>query len=701
MLSIPFVSSSRRVAPQGRIETAYRETAPRQNLSIRALDFARSLLETNGLGVTAGILTLMATAPATAQTGPSVASPDGRVTVTMGTNADTQPTWTLAVGGRTVITPSPLGLEFERYAKLANGLAITSVDRRSGEDRYTLPAGKVSSVAERYSEITLHYAEPTDQRRRLDIVVRAYDSGIAIRYRVPAQPNVKSMRIANELTQFAFAGDYACTGLNLGSFGTSHEGEYDPVRASAIRPHHLYELPLVCETGPGAPTIAIAEAAVENWPAMYLTGTETGTTGVAAKLARRPDDPDIAVKIDVGAGGIQSPWRVVMVGTTPGSLIENTLLTSLNPPAQGDFTWVKPGKTAWDWWSGPILASVAVAGTNDATIKGYIDFAASQKLPYMMVDEGWYVNAGGGAMLKPGADPLTVVPAVNLPAMVEYGRQRGVGLIVWVHWKLLDADMDRILAQYERWGLKGIKVDFMNRDDQEMIGFYHRIAAATAKHHLLLDLHGATHPWGMTRTWPNYLTQEGVLGAEYNKWTRRITARHNITLAYTRMLAGPMDYTPGGFRNRSPEAFRIAATAPEVQTTRGHGLAMYVVYESPLASIADSPDAYKGATGVDFLAAVPATWDETRFLSGELGEHIAVARRSGDRWYVGAMTDAARTVTVPLTFLKAGRYTATRWQDGATVTDVTRDQMPVTARDTLTLTLARTGGGVAILEPAR
>lgn len=641
-------------------------------------------------------------APAAAQGGaaPSVASPDGRVVVTIGANADRQPTYRIAVAGREILAPSILGLEMERYAKLSTGLAIERVERRRGEDRYTLPAGKVAAVAESYNEIIVHFAEAAGQARRLDVVVRAYDTGAALRYVVPRQPTVTSLRLVNELTQFAFPADYACTGLNLGSFGTSHEGEYDPVAASAIRPHNLYELPLVCRTGADGPTIALAEADVDGWPAMYLTGTETGALGVAARLARRLDDPDIAVKRDVGSG-VRSPWRVVMIGASPGALIGNTLLTSLNPAAKGDFAWVKPGKTAWDWWSGPVLAGVPKAGMNDATLRAFVDFAGDTKLQYMMVDDGWYVNSGDGGALNPGADPTRPIAAVNLPGLVDYATRRGVGVIVWIHWKLLDVDMERILAQVEAWGVKGIKVDFMNRDDQEMIDYYHRLAAATARHHLLLDLHGATHPWGMTRTWPNFVTQEGVLGAEYNKWTRRITARHNVTLAYTRMLAGPLDYTPGGYRNRTPADFAPSPIAPQVQTTRAAGLAMYVVFESPLASIADTPDAYRGQSGVDFLSDVPATWDETRFLAGDIGDHVAIARRKGDRWYIGAMTDAARTITLPLGFLGRGRYSARTWADGAGPTDLATGTRMVTKADSMVLTLAASGGAAAILVPVR
>lgn len=648
--------------------------------------------------ILASLTAMTAAAPAAAQT---VRSPDGRTAVTLGRDGQAQPTYTVDRDGRVILAPSVLGLELERYAKIAAGMRVVRSEQRRGADRYRLVAGKTAAVRDDYRELTATLAEAGAGGRRFDVVIRAYDTGVALRYRIPRQPRLPTLRLVNEMTQFAFPADYGCNGLNLGTFGTSHEGEYDPVRAGAIRAHHLYELPLVCRTGAGGPAIAIAEADVTDWPTMYLTGTETGALGVAAKLTRRPDDPEIAVRADVGAG-LQSPWRVVMIGETEGKLIENTLLTSLTAAPAANFDWVKPGLTSWDWWSGPVLAGVPEAGTNDVTIRAFIDFAAQRRLPYMMIDDGWYVNSGTGPLVQPGADPTRPIAAVNLPALVDYAHQRGVGLIVWINWALLDRDMDRILDQVAAWGIKGIKVDFMNRDDQAMVQYYHRLAAGAAKRHLLLDLHGATHPWGLTRTYPNFLTQEGVFGAEYNKWTRRVTARHNVTLPYTRMLLGPMDYTPGGFQNRTPADFRITATSPQVQTTRGQALAMYVVYESPLQSVADSPDHYRGASGVEFLSEVPASWDETRFLQGELGQYVVLARRRGDRWYIGAMTDeSAREVIVPLTFLKGGAYRVRSWQDGATPDQVTAVEGRLRAGETLTLRLAGSGGGVAIIEPAR
>ncbi|MCP8890389.1 glycoside hydrolase family 97 protein [Sphingomonas faeni] len=631
-------------------------------------------------------------------------SPDGAIDVTIGQDPTTRgPTYAIAFHGRPLIDASPLGLAFEAYKKLGPDTAVTSAAQTSVDTRYRLIAGKTSAARDHYNELTLALAETGGARRRLEIVFRAYDDGVAFRYRLPVQPAFTDLRLAGELTEFAFPADYRCWGLNLGRFDTSHEGEYDPVQASQVRPHNLFEMPVTCRTGTGDTSFAITDADLHDYSGAYLTGRETGALGFATRLTPRLDDPAIAVKADVRTTGLTTPWRVVMLGDTPGKLIESTILTSLNPAPKGDFSWVKPGKTAWDWWNGPTLKALAGgARMNDATIKAYIDFAAANRLPYMLIDEGWYINSGGGPVVYPGADIMTVVPTIDLPGLVRYAADRNVGLWLWANWRVLDANMDAAFDRYAAMGIKGVKVDFMDRSDQQIVDFYQRIFKASADHRLMLDLHGAYHPTGATRTWPQFLTQEGVLGAEYNKWTRRITARHNVTLPFTRGLAGPYDYTPGGFRNATPATFRIEPQTPMVQTTRGQALAMYVVFDSPFMSVSDSPDNYAGAAGFDFLRAVPASWDETHVVSGAIGERIVTARRSGKDWYVGAMTDETpRTLDVPLDFLGNGRFTATIWQDGAAPTDVAATTRTVTAHDTISLTLAGSGGGAIRLVPIR
>ena len=638
---------------------------------------------------------LVAQSPAAAGQVSRVSSPDGRVEIAV-TSGNGSPTYAVSYQGKPIIAPSPLGLELDKGGKLGDRLGRAQVRHRTGEDSYKLLAGKTTAVREAYHELVLDLEEPASDGaagRKLQILFRAYDSGAAFRYRIPAQKALEAVNILGESTRFDFAADYSCWGSNLGKFGTSHEMEFDPVRASLLREQNLYDVPFVCRTNQG-PTFAITEADLKNYAGMYLQGRGDGNLGAQLKLSPRLDDPEVAVRTRVGSD-VVSPWRVVMLGSEPARLIQSNLITNLNPDPATDFSWVRPGKSAWDWWNGPTLAGVQNAGPNDETIKRFIDFASKAGLEYMMVDEGWYLGAGGGGTVRPGVDITRSVPGLNLPELVEYGRRRNVGLWLWLHWKPLDAQMDEALELYQKLGIKGIKVDFMDRDDQPMVEWYHRLLAKAARHKLMVNFHGAYHPTGLARTFPNYLTQEGVLGAEYNKWSRRVTARHNVTLAFTRLLAGPMDYTPGGFRHLRPEEFAIRNAPPNVQTTRAHGLAMYVVYESPFAVVADTPDAYRGAVGFDFISQVPATWDETRALGGEIGEYVVVARRKGRDWYVGAMTDETeREVEIPLDFLGSERFELRMWTDGSDPASVATDRrsIEVGRRTPLKLRLASTGG---------
>jgi alpha-glucosidase len=637
------------------------------------------------------IAALMATAaPVMAQAAPvDLASPNGRVAVTLDQDALGVPTYAVRFGGETVIAPSPMGLELAGENPVGPGAVAGGVERSSVDETYKIVAGKADSARDHYNQIVAHFTTPGG--RLFDIVLRAYDEGVALRYRLPPRGD-QPVTIAAESTRFLFPADYGCWGLNLGRFGTSHEGEYDPIAASHIRDGNLYEVPLLCETKADGPAFALAEADVQDWAGLYLSGQKEGGNGISARLSPRIDDPAVAVRTMIGAA-VQSPWRVVMLADRAVDLIGSTLIPTLNPAPAFDPNWVKPGKTAWDWWNGPALASVPKAGMNDATIRGFIDFAAAEKLEYMMIDDGWYLGSGLAGTTRPGSDATRSIAQIDLPGLVAYGKARHVGLWLWVHWRVMDAQMDEALRLYERLGIKGVKVDFMDRDDQQMVDFVHRLLAKAAQHHLMVDLHGMYHPTGLARTYPNLMTQEGVMGAEFNKWSRRITATHNVTLPFTRMLLGSMDYTPGGFRNVTPEAFVPNFDRPVVQTTQAQGLAMYVVYESMLGSVADSPDVYKGRDGMDFIAAVPASWDETRPIEGRPGSHVVIARRKGADWWLGAMTNAAaRVVTVPLGFLGKGHYRATIYGDGATPATITTTTRDVTAADTLDPALAGSGG---------
>lgn len=628
-------------------------------------------------------------------------SPGGQASATVSLDDGGQAHFTVAWRGRDVLLPSPLGIQLDARKRIQGGLRIAASRRSEHDATYALVAGKASEVRERYRQLEVDLVD--GQGRRLGLVLRAYDDGIALRYRLP-RPAAGDLEVKEDRTGFLFPRDYACWSLNLGRFGTSHEGEFDPVAASKLRPMHLIDAPLVCRTGDGDTTFAIAEADLDRYAGLYLSGREDGRLGVEARLSPRLDAPELAVRIardDVGDDGHPTPWRVVMLGDSPGALIESNLISSLNPPTPiGDTSWIRPGKTAWDWWSGSLAPDVPGAGMNNATMRRYIDHAAALGLEYMLIDDGWYVGSYGNGQWNPGADITRSIPQIDLPALIDYGRERGVGIWVWAHWKALEPRMDEVFARYRELGVKGVKVDFMDRDDQQMVDFFHRMARSAAEHRLMLNLHGAYRPTGLNRTWPNFLTQEGVLGAEYNKWSRRITPTHNVTLPFTRMLIGPIDYTPGGFRNVAPEDFEPSFTAPKVMGTRAHQLAMFVVYESPLQMVADSPDVYVDAPGADFLPLVPATWDETRALAGRIGQYVAIARRSGEAWYVGAMTnESARELALELSFLGDGAYEATVWRDGDAPTQVLRETRRVDAADALELALAGGGGAAVRLVP--
>lgn len=632
---------------------------------------------------------------AAAQTG--VSSPDGHNRIDMALDDDGRVVWSSSRDGVPLIEASPLGLMLDD-TPLSTGLRITGRTTASGEDRYPIVAGKAAFADDRYNAVTISLVEAKGARRALNVELRAYDGGVAFRTIVPPQPQTRAAVVRSEETEFRIAPGRQCWGFNIGSLGKSHEGEYEAVDPARVRPHNLFDLPVLCE-GAGK-ALAITEAGLTDFAAMYLTGRGDGGPGFALRLSPALDDPNVAVRSRVGSP-IATPWRLVMQGDKAGDFVSSTLVTSLAEPSRvADTGWIRPGLSAWDWWNGPSVKAVGKAGTDTATAKAFIDFAAANGFPYSLIDEGWYQGAGGAGIVRPGADVLHWRPEVDLPGLIDYARGKGVRLWLWFNWRALDADMEAALAQYARMGIAGIKVDFMDRDDQAMVDWYHRLLEAAARHRLMVNLHGAYVPRGLTRTFPHFLTQEGVMGAEYNKWSRRVTATHDVMLAYTRGLLGPMDYTPGGFRNVSPDQFTIRNDLPFVQTTRAHGLAQYVVFESPFAAVSDSPDTYaESPAGLDFIRTVPTTWDETRFLDGETGQYVAVARRKGRRWYVGVLNnEQARTITLPLDRLGRG-FAMTLWRDGKAAADVIREEDVVGGA--FPLALAGSGGAVLTLDPKK
>lgn len=612
-----------------------------------------------------------------------VASPDGRIAIQIAADAGS---FSISRRGASVIAWSPLGLELDGAA----AFGALELERREDlkVDRIIpLVAAKAAHARDHYRGAALAFRERTGAGRRLIIDVRAYDDGVAFRYRMDGSEPV---RLHGERTAFVPAGDPACL---VAPAQGAHEVSFERTRVSRLHPARAYDVPVVCTMPSAGTAYAITQANLTGY-----TGASLWREGRAlrVRLSAPPQRPSPAF---VSQAGLTTAWRVVMMGDRAGDLIGSHLVGNLNPPPEGDFAWVRPGKAAWDWWSGPL----AGMKPDMASYRRFIDFAAAAGFPYYLIDAGWaYGSAPNSWEALPTTDIARAEDGIDMPELVRYAAARNVDLLLWTHWKHLDARMNHVFDTYTRWGIKGIKVDYMDRDDQDIVAFYQRTAQATAQRKLLLNMHGAYGPAGLQRTYPNFITQEGVRGAEWNKMDKTITPGHNLMLPYTRMLAGPMDYTPGGFRNGTPAGFAVREAMPQTMSTRGQALAMYVVYDSALQMVSDDPQAYAGAAGFDFIRRVPTAWDETRFLSGTPGRDIVLARRQGGTWYLGAMTALekpdAHTRRVALRFLPAGRYRSTVWEDGTSPNEVRRRESTVTPADVLSLHLAPAGGAAVILE---
>ena len=587
--------------------------------------------------------------------------------------------------GEEIIASSPLGLVLSQAAPYAP-MSTLKVHKDKHRQVIKLVATKADSATDAYNAITVTYRETTGLHREVSVEARAYNEGVAFRYVLPAGA---AYAVKAEATGFLFPNDAAC---EVSEFAGSHEMTWANLKISQLDTTKLYDVPVVCASTSGRTHFAIAQSNIVGYAG---SGLEAVPNGLHVRLKTLPGKPDVAVQ---SPDGLSTSWRVIMTGDRAGDLIPSNLVGNLAPQAQGDFSWVKPGKVAWDWWSGPTAGEKPTM----ERYKRFIDFAAASDFPYFLIDAGWAYGATPCCNPDPNTDITRADPVIDMPALVQYAAERHVGLILWAHWSHVEPRMAQVLDTYERWGIKGIKVDFMERDDQAMVNFYHDLAQATAKRHMLLDMHGAYPPAGLQRTFPNYITQEGVLGAEWNKFSKRVTPGHNVQLAYTRMLLGPMDYTPGGFHNATPETYVEREIMPMTQSTRGQALAMYVVYDSPLQMVSDDPSVYVDAAGFDFVKMVPTAWDETRFLGGTPETYVALARRKGDVWYVGAMTnEEGRTVDLPLTFLGKGTYAAQQWSDGTNPNDVTKRVTDVTAKGHVSLAMTAAGGGVIVLSPKR
>jgi alpha-glucosidase len=622
----------------------------------------------------------------------TVTSPGGGLVVTIGT--DGVLTWSVAHRGRTLIRPSRLALTLGDGRVLGAAPAVTGTSTRSvSQVLKPVVAYRRAQIADRFEERRVDFAGD------FSLIVRAYDDGVAYRFvtRLPGEVTVR-----DEDFTLGFEADHLVIFPEEVSLLSHQEREYKRLRIGEIGATRFSSLPALVVVEGGA-KVAITEADLFDYPGMDLkSGPEVHSLrGLFPAYPRkvqlgRDRDERVLEREDYIArtrGTREFPWRVLVVADRDETLLDSDIVFRLASESQiADTSWIRPGKVAWDWWNANNLYGVPFrAGVNTDTYKHYIDFAAEHGVPYIILDEGWY---------KLG-DLTAVVPEVDMAALAAHARQRNVGLIMWVVWKTLDQQLQPALDQFVRWGVKGIKVDFMQREDQWMVNFYERVAREAAARHLLVDFHGAYKPTGLYRTWPNVVTSEGVLGLEQSKWGPLASPDNAVTFPFMRMLAGPVDYTPGAMHNATRTEFQPIFNRPMSQGTRAHQLGMYVVFESPLQMLADSPSNYrKEPDSLAFLSSVPSVWDETQVLSAAVGEHILVARRSGREWFVGALTGwQPRDVEVDLGFLGAGSFSADVHRDGPNAdrvgVDCVREPRTVTAADRLRVHLAP-GGGLAI-----
>ena len=551
-------------------------------------------------------------------------SPDGNLAVVFELKQNPQPYlpgerayYRVSYKGTEVLADSPLGLDFKDAAALDHDFEVTGSKRDSHDSSWENAFGDRRQVRDHYNQLTVSLRERSEPHRRVDLIFRAYDEGIALRYFLPAQEGLQQFTLSSENTGFYFAGEAFAYALNLGSYTSSYEGDYHRISLNQIKPTSLVALPLLVEI-PQGPWVALLEADLSDYAGMYLGGVPGVSNALESRLSPHPDHCDEAVTASTPKA---TPWRIVLVNSRPGGLIESSDL-ELNlsaPSALPDTSWIEPGKSAWDWWSGSYASGVSFKpGMNTATMEHYVDFAAAHHLTYMLIDAGWYPA-------KDDTHPMDILhhtPETDVPAIVQYAKAKG------------------------------------------------------------------------------------VKGMEYIKWSPRLPPQHDVTLPFTRMLAGPMDYTPGCFNNAARSQFRPRNVQPMCQGTRAHQLAMYVDFLSPLVMLSDYPEDYDDNPGMAFLDQVPMVWDDTRVLNGAPAKFVTIVRRHGDAWYLGAMTNwDARDLDVPLDFLSSGEYQAQIFADGPDA-ETNAKSLAISARtikaaDHLKLHLASGGGAAVIFTPEK
>jgi alpha-glucosidase len=630
-----------------------------------------------------------------------VRSPDGRIALTLETGTETR--YSFSVDGTPVVTPSVVSLSLGDGRVLGRG-PVTRVDERQASEEFATPHGKRARVKNAYREKAIVFAEGGTLRARV------FDDGFALRWETALPGRVK---VRDEGFEVAFPAEPQVTFHPVATFVNNHESIWKQGPLSAIDDgaQGMATLPIVFHL-PSGGKLGLLLSDLDDYPAMYLAYRQSSTRGLVGRFPRRAAQEGIGgyrgfnavvtgTTDDIAetAGTRTFPWKAFVVARRDPDLMANDMVMRLTPPpaAGSDFSWVKPGRVVWDFWADWNLEGVGfAAGRNNETFRYHIDFAGRNGFEYVNIDWLW-------------SDPLDLFalnPDVDVPALVEYARSKGVGIVVWCLTRTLEAQLVPAMDRFQKWGVAGLKIDFFDRDDQRMVSLYRRFAEEAAKRRMIVLYHGATAPTGLQRTYPNVLGYEAVRGMEYDKFSKEGSPPpHTVALPFTRQLAGPLDYTPGAMRNANRATWSATNDLPRSQGTRARQLAMYVVYDAPLVMLSDMPTAYeKEPVILDYLKAVPTVWDETLGVDGRIGEYAVLARRKGNEWWVGAMTDwSERTVEVPLAFLGACRYEATVYADGANAnrvaTDYTVTKETVDASGRVKVVLRQGGGAVIRLRP--
>lgn len=640
------------------------------------------------------LLACLITMP-TAALAQTLTSPDGRLAVSVQTKGQTA--FSVSLGGQPLLQNAQIGLQLADQTLGQNATARKPTTKNVKTVITPEIRVKTAQIPDEYTELTIPF------RENFSLQFRAYNDAVAYRF-VTNLPD--SVTVVNE--QFGFSLPASAEAFfqvikQQPPFLNNYEWPYEPKAFSALGQPTRVQLPLLVDLKNGT-KLLLTEADLSDYPGLYFTARADGAMQAyfpqVVKSYQMPEKPkfgwdrttqptETLPYLARTSGKRSFPWRVVAISNNDGDLLTNQIVYKLaRPNALGDVSWVRPGKVAWDWWNDWNLTGVPFeAGVNTATYKAYVDFAAKHRLEYIILDDGWYELG----------DVTKIVDGLDMPEILRYAAGKNVGVILWVSWKTFTDQMPAALDLYEKWGVKGLKIDFMDRDDQEMVNWYERVAREAAKHRLLLDLHGAK-PMSWHRTYPNIVNFEGVMGLEQVKWSQNANPQMAVTIPFIRMFNAPLDYTPGAMLNAQKAEFRSVNRRPMSLGTRCQQLAMYVVYEAPLQMLSDSPSNYdREPESTAFIASVPTVWDTVVPLQNKVGEYVSVARKHGSDWFVGGLANwTARDLTVDFSFLEPGTYTLQLFQDGPNAhrngTDYTRTVRDVTATDKLTVKLAPGGG---------